>query len=355
MKTYAAGAVCLLAACLAAACGDDDDDGGASGGGASGGKVADVMPPVANAGIQFPVTAIYEDDNSSPYVRFSYENGRMTSCNYYDDYNGDYDYGWTYSENPLTMTYTEEGDDPTDYYYDEIRNIRVNGMGFMTSCDYREVEMYGGDGYGEIGKYTAEYDGEGHVVLEKYQWNDDDGNSYSESIEYVWENGNLIQASARDDMDEYLDVWTFTYDEGRYPNPGVWTFGNNWSLEPWAWIEIVDDDFYYGGLLGKPTKNIPVRCLYSETQRPDSNNPSHETHTSSIDDVKYNPDGSVNSISSSVGIVRFAYGGNASGISYKPAAGYSPVRKSVTDGSRRGRRSLHKRMKERIAQGKTAR
>ncbi len=340
MKTYAAGAACLLAACLAAACGDDDDDGGGAAGG---------MPPVADAGIKFPVTAIYWGNYPEPpEASFSYENGRMTS--FIDD-----DERYIISENPLTVKQFE-GDD----IYEEYKNIRVNGMGFITSYDFD-----GRDGYDVwSGNFTAEYDGDGHEVRETYREQvseEDEVFGYTITTEFTWKDGNIIKVSQKEKDEESggydLMEWEITYDEeGRYPNPGVWSFFSDYS---YSWEEGLIG-FYYGGLMGKPTKDIPVKCVFTETLEAHDSHP--DTYTIADVEVDYNDDGSVDRISYHVGsgnynynsVVRFAYG-NASGISYKSAADYSPVKENVTDGSRRGRRGLHKRLMERIAQRKNAR
>ncbi len=208
VKTYAAGASCLLAACLAAACGDDDDDGGGAAGG---------MPPVANAGIQFPVTTVYH--NSRVINAFSYEDGRMTIA--YDSYGDTLEF---YS-NPLTAKRVIH-----DSYYtetEEYKNIRVNSLGFITSCSYDYSEVHNDEKFTAHSDITIDYDGEGHRVLEKYELTNSDGESGNGTATYTWENGNLIKVSSMEfaNYEGEDDTWRYeeeyTYNEDLYPNPGV--------------------------------------------------------------------------------------------------------------------------------------
>ncbi len=344
MKYCAAGASCLAAACLAAACGDDEEDGG----GTTGENATDVMPPVAGAGIRFPVAAIYDGGSRSPSAAFSYENGRMTGAY------GEDGIRYVFGESPLTVKGKWDGNVGQE---ESFKDIRLNPMGFVTSCDYEVRVRNQGEEHVALARSSIEieYDSEGHMVRVTDRYSGTDGGNPSGTYEYheelTWQGGNLTSIRGYEGDDMTYEA-AYTYSEDRYPNPGVWNFFSPDGADGGG--DFLPVAFRYAGLLGKPTKDIPLTCTEKDGI----------SYAHAVKDVDYNGDGSVAGISSSHvhgedgrisnDSVRFAYG-NASGISYEPAAGYGPVEKSVADGSRRGRRGLHKRMAERTAQGKNAR
>ena len=228
-------ALCLTAGFSLSACSDDDD-----GNGGGSGVTAQQMPKVADAGIQFPVTQ-YSEDSYGIDETYMYSDGRMTG--------GSNSYGGRYSitSNPLVVT------ESSDYGDEFLRNIKVNGNGFIVSMDW-----YENDNVSEVkrGTFNFEYDAEGHLVREFGQYEDLD-EMWHYTNTYTWENGNLVAAEYSDrgeDGGVYTHSCTFTYDTSRWLNPGIYhpvlidisTGGGIWPI------------LFYSGLLGHPTRNIPA-------------------------------------------------------------------------------------------------
>ena len=266
-------ALCLAAGFGLSACSDDDEGGG---GGAGGGVAAQQMPLVADAGIQFPVTQ-YSEYYLSDMTTYTYSGGRMTGAATSD---GD---SYSVTSNPLTLT--ELGDD----YTSTLRNIRVNGNGFMT---YAEISSSGSDYYDgnwyERGSVTWRYDAEGHLVGESGNITESSDGSYSWTCTYTWENGNLMNAEYRDEEDGevYRYVCTFTYGDGQWNNPGVY---------PAHLINVSGMELpvlFYSGLLGRTTKNIPA----SVTERNFDGDEGFYRSTYNTVAVNYNQDNSVQSV-----------------------------------------------------------
>ncbi len=265
MKSCAAGVSCLLALCLV-------------------GCDRQKWPSAKDAGIRFPVKSIRYlcDSPDMTTVIFSYENGRMTGMN--DD--GDL---YSFNENPLGAG---EKDDRGEMEY---KNIKLNDKGFIASCDMKSKYTFEGMTNDETGQIKVEYDTEGHCVRIRCQ-DADDEDSFTETVNYTWKNGNLMKVSSYTG-EELIDYYEYEYDEGRYPNPGVWDFYADLTGLSIDDLGIFPAGFYYAGWLGKPSKNIPVAlkhtCYYNEEQK-------EESHACVLEGVDYNDDGSVSSIRSLV-------------------------------------------------------
>ena len=354
MKSYATGALCLLTVCLVACSNEDEEGGGLAGYG----KAANEMPPVANAGIEFPATTVYNRYSAGATERvaaaFSYKNGRMTSAlNYNDEI-------YIFSPNPLTVQKTSElfyGPVETEEY----KNIRVNGSGFITSCTILFTEVDEDEVYTEQYDVTVAYDGEGNMVLEKYKYTDSDEEGGQGSTAYTWENGNLVKLSNTETWNYggEEETWRYeeeyTYEEDLYPNPGVYHF---YDYQAVGLGGCFDEAFLYAGLLGKTTKNIPI--AYKESQYDD-----RDYYDYTTEDVNYNNDGSIRNIRSgfvrtysgstgnytSGGMVSFDYDTDWDNDYDLLLSDYNRQKKSIASGSRPVRRGigLRKKVMERNA------
>ena len=271
--------LCLAAVFGLSACKDDDEGGGDGGAGA----VAQQMPLVANAGIQFPVTQ-YLNEDYSEMETYTYADGRMTGAA--TSWEG---YSYLITSNPLVLVEQSYYSD-TEYGSSTMRNIRVNENGFMTYAEFsfEESDSYDGNSY-DRGYNTWEYDAEGHLVGESgniTETSDEDG-PYSWTCTYTWENGYLMNAEYRDEEGGRVNrtVCTFAYGDGQWNNPGVY---------PARMIEVSFMGMpvlFYSGLLGRSTKNIPtsvtVRYFEGDVEYPNTYNTVA---------VNYNQDQSVKSI-----------------------------------------------------------
>lgn len=233
-------ALCLAAGFGLSACSDDDE--GGEGGGAVSGVAAQQMPLVADAGIQFPVTQQCPEGLYWEMQTYTYADGRMTGGN-----------NFTISTNPLELT--NDGD-VLIRDIDVLRNIKVNGDGFIVYAD-----IYDEDDNGTMAKWASchfEYDADGHLVREHGTWDESlDNSTYQYTCTYTWENGNLVKAKYSDrrnsDGDTYTYTCTFTYDADRWLNPGIYppTFIDASFMDDWPFL-------FYSGLLGRTTRNIPA-------------------------------------------------------------------------------------------------
>ena len=215
----------LLAAALPS-CSNEDEE---SGGTISYGKLASEVPLVANAGIQFPVTGIYHQStnygNASLAQAYLYRDGRMVGG--YESQNRE---TIEFSSNPLAVKITSSYSSYEET--EEFKNIKVNSDGFITSCEWEYWEDYEGEQWWDKTTITLAYDGEGHLILEKYRNTDMDGYWENGTISYTWENGNLVKTegvsvSSEDEEGDdwrYTEELTYDEDETRYPNTGVWHF-----------------------------------------------------------------------------------------------------------------------------------
>lgn len=269
------------------ACSNEDEEGG---GVASYGKNAASTPPVANAGIEFPVTSI--NMYNTRYMAFAYQNGRMTRAL---EYNDDY----TFTSDPLTITVSDISTSYSGTGSTVYNNIKVNSDGFITSCNMVYTEEYDDELWTENYSMTCAYDADGHMILEKYNCTDSDGYWENGTTTYNWENGNLMSLEwtsvAEDDEEDeewrYTEEYTYDEDAERYPNTGVWHFFG--STSSGAGFSF-DEPLLYAGLLGKPTRNIPLTCV--ETQVYENSVSSYR-----VTGVNYNNDGSIARIYSQYG------------------------------------------------------
>ena len=247
VKWFCAG-LCFAAVFGLSACKDDDE--GGDGGGA--GAVAQQMPLVANAGIQFPVTQYSERNDMETYT---YADGRMTGAATSREKSS-----YSITSNPLVLTEQNFYSD-TDYRICTVRNIRVNENGFMT---YAEISDYGinpyEDEWSEGGSVTYSYDAEGHLVSESGTYTEG-SSTFNWTCTYTWENGNLMNMDYRgeDEEEAYHDVYTFVYGDGQWNNPGVYP------------VQMMDISImemplvFYSGLMGRTTKNIPTSVTVTES------------------------------------------------------------------------------------------
>ena len=258
---------------------DDDDDPEPGTENNDGGSTGTTTPPVADAGILFPVTSI--SDGST----FTYVDGRMVGGV------TSYDVPFTITSNPLSIkeeAYYENGEFERTIY----SNIRVNSAGYVTYANvkYEDAEYneeYGLEAWSASGSVTITYDGEGHLTNAKSSLADNEGNENDE-ISITWKDGdmmNVVERYAWSDDEEGNGGEThsasFTYGQNR-PNSGVFM----------KEVEFCENYLWYAGLLGKPSKNIPTSIV--EQNKYDENSEGYTT-TYAID-VEYNDNGSVSSL-----------------------------------------------------------
>lgn len=330
-KLLCVSACCLLAAGFTA-CSDDELAG--SGGY---GIPATQTPVVTDAGIKFPVTSYCNFDYAGHEETFSYENGRMTGVQREDG-----KHRITFSFNPLLIT--EVNDYDIDGSIATYKNIKVNSSGFITYCEYNEVMFEDNDYYTYNSVISCGYDKDGHLLYIKESGTDSDGDSENETIIYTWEEGNMVEVedtwtASWSETEISVDIETYTYDIEKYPNPGIYYEADLNDCMGWFPAE-----FCYSGLLGRPTKNIPIEMLENNSRSYKNGNSYKSSDSYSIVPY-YNEDGSVNRITSSV-----IYGNNTFPIYNTYYYGYAdnPVRslkKSMPEQQRKENRRQARRLK----------
>lgn len=245
---------CIIAMCVSlfAACSSDDDN------------ENDPTPP--GSGTTGFITSIADPDVTS---YFEYDNGVMIGG--IDGYWGDF----TIQRNPLLITSRYE--DMYELATLDFKEIQMNGKGFITSALVisKETSYIDDNYYESTPRITAEYDKDGYLIKLVNQAPDGGG-----SLTFSWVNGNLVKLQhtwewktedGRID-DAGSEIYTLTYSGDAPVNSGIYVMGD-------AIIETEFPDFlWYAGLLGKPTKNLPI-SIKRESRNWSDYNPGTETYT----------------------------------------------------------------------------
>lgn len=290
-KCWAALGITAFAVIPFSSCNDDDDESGEN-------NATDLVPGqpplVADAGIQYPVTAYCVSD---VVWQFRYADGRMTGgCD-------PSELPFAFRSNPMDIYVGERPDDYVDLI---IKDVKVNGSGFITSAQFTYAPGYMNEAQGYFvyyahvqGTVAFTYDAEGHLIGEKTVTTDYEASPICKAetnVAYTWQNGNLVRAEVfyKDDADwivGYTNRWEYTYDTSRYPNPGIFVHVAMSFRNPGYQLSFVDEYcpfLYYAGMLGRPTKNIPTGAVFDIDDQIDD-----YSYVLSLTDVATNGNGSV--------------------------------------------------------------
>lgn len=243
MKQIKFMAFCLAAAmmsCGLTACSDDDDNDDNGGGN---GSAANVKPEsVFTAGLPTSIDGAAITTNSQ---------GQVTSITYSETF---YKESYKFIYEPVnfkgkkydaTVEFTEtygRADEPTYRFY-----VRLNKQGFVTYA-YQE---YVGEDDSDEWWFTYNKDGQLNSVKRSES-------AMETTITYTDSNITKVSTIERDDDDTTPDVVTISYINGANTTPipnkgGIMLFD--------ATFDVDLDEFeaiYYAGMLGKPTKNLPL-------------------------------------------------------------------------------------------------
>ena len=225
--------LCLLPLGLAG-CGDGDSempknsDGTNVEDGSSSNNDPEELPKLADIGIVNPVIAMTN-------LSFTYNDGRLTEV-----FSAPRDY-YLFGSHPLSIKYSYESKDgPFNTVY---QNIKRNEDGFITYVERINSGRSQGHYHESFASATLTYDEEGHLVKEEGRSGDTEW-----VIEYEWSDGNMVKVRYRD------EVYRFDYGENEYLNPGIFIQFSLVNAQT-----IFDQElYYYSGLLGRPSKNIPI-------------------------------------------------------------------------------------------------
>ncbi len=326
----------------------DGENGSGSNGGTSGVESDGTQPPLlADVGIRFPVTSV---DNGYLTHSFHYSNGRLSAISVSNT-------SWVYtiSTNPLAISIEDSYNNRVI-----IENIKVNQDGFITSAQYKNNEKDGG--YEVNGTVRFEYDATGHcikeITKEKNIYNDD---FWGVGVEYdtlvvnhIWQDDNLVNSymtysledtvfNAQNEYDNhyyerYESDYRYFYNGDKNPNTGIHFAGNykggKSNLYGWGNEERFVYN-YYSGLLGRLSRNIPVRVdqtSYYESSRGSNNSTTPYSINLQTD---YNENGSIHAITQIL----------PNGYTYKTTFGYDniPLRNVKQESSFRGKENVEQR------------
>ena len=246
------------------------------------GTPSENQPVVSN-----PVTGLCTRYNTK--WKFYYSNGKMTGGT---DNNGT---SFKFTSTPFTITSKWEG----EYGYDKevISNIRLNQNGYITSANYlyEGSETYAGET--ETWKYTGtitvsyinnEYINKIIMNAKVVEDGEECGTEHNE-FTFTWNEGNLITVNTKyhsEDIEEGIDdgnsLTTFNYSSGQL-NSGIYLSD--------FYEDITGPYFWYAGLLGKPSKQIPTHVSYID----EVNDETPYTYNYNIR-ANYNGDATVSSI-----------------------------------------------------------
>ncbi|MDL2223422.1 DUF4595 domain-containing protein [Bacteroidales bacterium OttesenSCG-928-M11] len=209
----------VLIICSATACSDENEN-----------EV--VNPNIGNQSEKL-IKSIIEEAGGK--YQMSYKGKKLSNFKYYD-YEGDLDtnISFSYSENKATMY-----DQDNKLYYE------FNEKGYVTSI-YDKNRYFEG---------TCSYDSDGYITQLISEENEDDY-SYSSTIDFSYDNGNLIKSIEKNIEDGEEDITLHTYFYSEHENKSMLNF-------------IGYDEFDYflystSGFLGKASKNLVSEIWVSE-------------------------------------------------------------------------------------------
>ena len=155
-------------------------------------------------------------------------------------------------EHYITMKVINDKNTPDKETY--IYDMELNEQGFVKYAEQTHLESEG-----NIETYKFNYDSDGHLIYIESA----DGMGENPSIQYTnitYKDGNIIEtsSSSSDEPGKITHVISYTSDKVSklIENKGsIMYFDETFDVDM--------DDFsyaYYAGLLGKATKNLPVKC-----------------------------------------------------------------------------------------------
>lgn len=250
---------CIMstALCCFTGCSEDDPDGqsqsstNATDDQDQSGTPSPDQPIVSN-----PVTGLCDRYNTK--WKFYYSNGRMSGGT---DNDGDI---FKFTSNPFTITETWE--DESGYDKEVYSNIQLNKNGYITNANfvYEGSETYAGNT--ETWKYTGSisisYQNDEYIskiiMNAQVEENGESAGTENGEFTFTWNEGNLISVNSKyldtnDEEESYNEgssLITFNYNSGQLNNSGIY-------LSDFTG-DITEHYFWYAGLLGKPSKQIPV-------------------------------------------------------------------------------------------------
>lgn len=237
MKKFRFISLCLASAvmaCALTACSDDDDKN-------EGGKPSN-PDNVFEQGVPSQVAGLAVTTNSK---------GQVTLINAgTDKYTFNYD-PVTYKGKKYDMTISEvssRAQETTTFY------LQLNKNGFVSYCCQVTPE-YDGD---DVEEWWFTYNSDKQLNYMKRSEGD------NEVTDITYTNGDITKVTIKSDEDPYADVTTIEYTTDEYPEPtlnkgGVMLFDMTFDIDMDE-MEVA----YYAGLLGMPTKHLPLRMLDEE-------------------------------------------------------------------------------------------
>ena len=247
------------------------------------GTPSENQPVVSN-----PVTGLCDKYDTK--WKFYYSNGKMTGGTDND--------GYTFKFTSTPFTITENHKDDGGYDKTIYSNIRLNKNGYITQANYLNEGSETYEGETETWKYTGtitlSYNNDEYIskVIMNVKIEEDGeycGTGKNE-ITFTWNEGNLITVDSKyhsEDIEEGIDdgrsLTTFNYSSGQL-NSGIY-------LSDFM-DDITEHYFWYAGLLGKPSRLVPVHVSIEENY----DNGNYQNTVSYTITTNYNGDATVSGL-----------------------------------------------------------
>ena len=231
-------------------------------------------PSLPEMGITSPVTGIYK--NGEARSLFTYKDGKLVGGESREF--GKFNIG--YSPLKISGSSSYDEDNYRESSKTNIHSIKTNTQGFITTfgisgtSDFEEYQYDKEKGTSTAkGTGTVEYTAEGYIkkmsikltINSTFTYIEDgktktgkESETSTKIITFVWKNGNLDSLSCTNEWAEnkeepQKETYSYSFTYGTTINNGIF-----------HWSEFCDEDmpsfdfFFYGGFLGKPSKNTPV-------------------------------------------------------------------------------------------------
>lgn len=259
---------CIMSSALAGLTGCSEDDPNPNGqdqttNGGSNDPNAPNTPGTPDANqpvVSNPVTGLCDNDDHR--WKFDYSNGKMIGATDED--------GFTYKFTTNPFTISAYGEDKSGYEKTVYSNIQLNRKGYITQANYqnegRETYFDGETDKTYTWKYTAtisiSYQNDEYISKIIMNGKEEHDGGYrgtdKEEFTFTWNEGNLTSIDEKWYYEDTLDgagegthSTTFNYNGGQ-KNSGIY-------LSDFT-DDIIEHLFWYAGLLGKPTRLMPVHA-----------------------------------------------------------------------------------------------
>lgn len=140
-----------------------------------------------------------------------------------------------------------------------VFNLFLNEQGYVSHCD--ETEYSKGE-YPEHGKWDFTYNNDGQLLT---VFRSEDGN---EKTTIVYEGGNIVETTEVSEHEPYdKNIHKIFYTSQKVANP-ILNKGGIMMFDETLGVDLDEMKYaYYAGMLGNPTKHLPVRSVEEDGEQ----------------------------------------------------------------------------------------